>query len=382
MTAKLFLDLDYFFWEPNIFIFKWNNFELRWYAVLFVLAAFAGRFVVVYIYKKEGKYDKLADLQLVYMILGNVLGARIGHIIFYNPEILSINFFELFKFWKSGLASHGAAIGVLVAMSIYSYKFKIEKFKIKVKDRLKQGNNYLQIMDRIVIGVALGACLVRVGNFLNSEIIGKPTASDYGIIMTNPFSDRLEKTLPFVEKVNYKKGHGYISSGYPFVDITIEFKNQKHFEERIRAGVDRLLLKTMPVNRGPYDHIINPKGKNLSYKFIRTNDSFMVNFEAVGVNRHPTQLYESLTYFILFLLLFLIWVRNKEKLRPGLLLGLFMVLLFSLRILHEFFKENQVSFENEMILNMGQILSIPFVVLGILVLFFKNLYTLDHKKCA
>lgn len=382
MTAKLFLDLDYFFWEPNILVFKWNNFELRWYAVLFVLAAFAGRFVVVYIYKKEGKYDKLADLQLVYMILGNVLGARIGHIIFYNPEVLSINFFELFKFWKSGLASHGAAIGVLVAMGIYSYEFKIEKFKIKAKDRLKQGNNYLQIMDRIVIGVALGACLVRVGNFVNSEIIGKPTVSDYGIIMTNPYSDRLKKTLPFVENVHYKKGHGSISSGYPFVDITIEFKNQKHFEERIRAGVDRLLLKTMPVNRGPFDHIINPKGKNLVYRFIRTNDSFKVNFEAVGVNRHPTQLYESLTYFILFLLLLLIWFRNKEKLRPGLLLGLFMVLLFSLRIVHEFFKENQVSFENEMILNMGQILSIPFVVLGFLVLFFKNLYTLVHEKCA
>lgn len=372
MTAKLFLDLDYFFWEPNIFIFKWNNFELRWYSVLFVLAAFAGRFVVVYIYKKERRYDKLAELQLVYMILGTVLGARIGHIIFYNPEVLSINFLELFKFWKSGLASHGAAIGVLVAMSFYSYEFKINQFKIKVKDRLKQGNNYLQIMDRIVIGVALGACLVRVGNFVNSEIIGKPTKSNYGVILLNPFSDKLKQDLPFVEAVVYKKTELSMLTGYPKLNITVHFKNQKYYEQRIRSGVDRLLLRSMPIKEGAYSHVINPKGSKLKYTFTRTNNDFYLNYEAVGVARHPVQLYESLTCFLLFIILFWVWYKKRTTLQPGILLGVFLVILFSMRIVHEHFKENQVSFENEMALNMGQLLSIPFIVFGIFLLLQKK----------
>lgn len=372
MSTKLFLGTNYFFWEPNIYVFNWNNFELRWYAVLFVLAAFAGRFVVVYIYKKERKYDQLADLQLVYMLLGNVLGARIGHILFYNPEVLSIDFLELFKFWKSGLASHGAAIGVLVAMSFYSFYFKIKGFKIKVIDRLKQGNNYLQIMDRIVIGVALGACLVRVGNFVNSEIIGKPTKSNYGVILLNPFSDKLKQDLPFVETVDYEKTGLSMSNGYPILNVTVHFKNQKYFEQRIRSGVDRLLLKSMPIKEGAYSHVINPKGSKLKYTFARTNNAFYLNYEAVGVVRHPVQLYEALTCFLLFTILFWVWYKKKTSLQPGILLGGFLVILFSMRILHEQFKENQVSFENEMALNMGQLLSIPFIVFGIFLLLQKK----------
>lgn len=372
MSTKLFLGTNYFFWEPNIYVFNWNNFELRWYAVLFVLAAFAGRFVVVYIYKKERKYDQLSDLQLVYMLLGNVLGARIGHILFYNPEVLSIDFLELFKFWKSGLASHGAAIGVLVAMSFYSFDFKIKGFKIKVIDRLKNGNTYLQIMDRIVVGVALGACLVRVGNFVNSEIIGKPTKSNYGVVLLNPFSDKLKQDLPFVETVDYEKTGLSMSNGYPILNVTVHFKNQKYFEQRIRSGVDRLLLKSMPIKEGAYSHVINPKGSKLKYTFTRTNNAFYLNYEAVGVARHPVQLYEALTCFLLFTILFWVWYKKKTSLQPGILLGSFLVILFSMRILHEQFKENQVSFENEMALNMGQLLSIPFIIFGIFLMASKN----------
>ena len=314
------------------------------------------------------------------MVLGTLIGARFGHVIFYQPNLLYTDIFEIFKFWKGGLSSHGTALGILLSICFYAYSFKVKGFTVQIRDRFIHGYSYLQVMDRLVIVVALGAAFIRIGNFVNSEIIGKHTGSDYGIIMLNPFSDQLENTLPFVENVDYKKTDRSISPGYPLLDITIEFKNQKHFEQRICAGVDRLLLKTMPIDRGPYDHIINPKGSNFEYKFIRTNDSFKVSFEAVGVNRHPAQLYESLTNFILFLLLFWIWYRYKGKLRPGLLLGLFMVLLFLLRIFHEFLKENQVSFENEMVLNMGQFLSIPFVVLGLLILFSNYINTFINEK--
>jgi phosphatidylglycerol---prolipoprotein diacylglyceryl transferase len=372
MIIKLFLYGDYFFWEPNTFIFQWNNFELRWYSVLFALGFFLGRFIIFYIYKKEGNFNKSLDIQLVYMIIGTVLGARIGHVIFYNPEILSTDFFELFKFWKGGLASHGTALGILMSMCFYSYYFKIEGFKLKIKDRLKHGNSYLQVMDRMVIVVALGACLIRIGNFVNSEIVGLPTNSNYGVIQLNPFSDKLKQDLPFVETVSYIKTERFASPGHPKLNITVHFKNQKYYEQRIRAGVDRLLLRTMPAREGPYSHVINTKGSKLKYTFTRTNDAFYLNYEAVGVVRHPVQLYESITNFMIFIILFRIWYKQRANLQPGLLLGLFLVILFSMRIFHEYFKENQALFENEMAINMGQLLSIPLIIFGVLLLCFIN----------
>jgi len=370
MNSKLFLFLDSFLWDPNIFIFQWNEFGLTWYSLLFTLGFILGRAIIFYIYKKEGTFNKMLDIQLIYMIIGTLLGSRIGHIIFYNPEIISINFLELFKFWKGGLSSHGSAFGILISMFFYSYSFKFKGLKLKINDRLRHGNNYLKVMDRMVIVVALAACFIRIGNFVNSEIVGLPTNSKYGVIQLNPYSDKLKQDLPFVKTVTYKKKETSISPGHPNLNITVYFKNEKYYEKRIRAAVDRLLLRTMPAQEGSYSHVINPKKSKLEYTFVRTKNAFYLNYEAVGVARHPAQLYESFTSFLLFIILFLVWYKKKIMLKPGLLFGLFLVTLFTLRILQENFKENQVRFENEMTLNMGQILSIPLIILGMLLLFF------------
>ncbi|MDC0635233.1 prolipoprotein diacylglyceryl transferase [Flavobacteriaceae bacterium] len=370
MIAKLFLSLDYFLWEPNTFIFEWNNLKLRWYSLLFALGFILGRVIIFYIYKKEGNFNKLLDIQLIYMFVGTALGSRIGHVIFYNPEIISTNFLELFKFWKGGLSSHGTAFGILISMCFYSYSFKFKGIKLKTKDRLRHGNNYLQVMDRMVIVVALGACFIRIGNFVNSEIVGLPTNSNYGVIQLNPYSDKLTQNLPFVKDISYKKTEHSAAPGYPILNVTVYFKNQKYYEQRIRAGVDRLLLRTMPIREGTNSHVINPEGSQLKYAYTRTNDTFFLNYEAVGVVRHPVQLYESITNFLLFIILFWIWYKKRANLKPGLLLGLLLISLFSMRVFHECFKENQVSFENEMALNMGQLLSIPFIILGIFLLYF------------
>lgn len=370
LDSKLFLYSDYCFWEPSVYFFHWDNFYIKWYSILFGLGFFLGRFIIFYIYKREGNFDKSLDLQLIFMVIGTVLGARIGHVLFYNPEILSHNFLELFMFWKGGLASHGTALGILISMFFYSYSFKFNRFKLKVKDRLRHGNSYLKVMDRMVIVVALGASLIRIGNFINSEIIGKPSESNFGIILLNPYSDKLKQNLPFVQSVSYKKTGRFESPGYPFININVKFKNQKYYEHRIRQGVDNLLLKTMPYKEKPYSNVINPKGANLKYSFFRSNNEFYLKYEAVGVVRHPVQIYESLTNFLLFILLFWIWHNKKKKLKPGILLGLFLVILFFLRFCHEFLKENQVSFENHMALNMGQKLSIPFIIFGMVILYF------------
>ncbi|WP_142785103.1 prolipoprotein diacylglyceryl transferase [Changchengzhania lutea] len=368
MIFSLLFFLNYFFWEPNIYIFQIDGFKLKWYSILFALGFFTGRFIIFYIYKKEQKFHPSIDIQLIFMVIGTLIGARMGHVLFYQTNLLYSDFFELFKFWKGGLSSHGTAFGVLFSMSFYSYALKIKGFKIQIRDKLKHGNTYLQVLDRMVIVIALGAVFIRFGNFVNSEIIGKPTASNYGVIQLNPFTDKLKQTLPFVEAATYNKTERFLSPGYPVLDIMIQFKNQKYYEQRIRAGVDRLLLKMMPTREGQSSHVINPKGSDLGYKFIRTNKAFYLSFEAVGVVRHPVQLYESFTNLLIFILFYWIWYRKKEKLQPGFLLGLFMVILFSIRIFHEVFKENQVSFENQMSLNMGQLLSLPFIVLGLIIL--------------
>ena len=173
-------------WDPDIYLYEGDIFSVRWYSVLFILGFIIGRFLVVGAYKREKKYDTTVDLQMLYMVFGILIGSRIGHVIFYEPEILSRGIIEVLSFWKGGLASHGAAIGILSGMAIYSFKVVVNDFRIKIKDRLRRGYNYLQVMDRMIIAVAIGCSLIRMGNFVNSETIGLQTQNSYGVLFVNP----------------------------------------------------------------------------------------------------------------------------------------------------------------------------------------------------
>lgn len=216
------------------------------------------------IFNKEKKSEQdLNDLVWV-MILGTVLGARIGHCLFYNPSYYLRHPEEILQIWKGGLASHGAAIGIMIAIYFYVRK--------------RKDMTYLWIFDRIVITVALAGFFIRMGNLFNSEIIGKPTNSSWGFVFTS-------------------------------VDM---------------------------------------------------------------IPRHPAQLYESIAYLFIFFFLFWFYFKKEGKFKQGLIFGLFLVLVFSFRFFVEFFKENQSSFEAGMFLNMGQLLSIPLVLLGIYLLFRKE----------
>lgn len=216
------------------------------------------------IFNKEKKSEKdLNDLVWV-MILGTVLGARLGHCLFYNPSYYLSHPLEILQIWKGGLASHGAAIGIMIAIYFYVKK--------------RKDMTYLWVFDRIVITVALAGFFIRMGNLFNSEIIGKPTNSSWGFVFTS-------------------------------VDM---------------------------------------------------------------IPRHPAQLYESIAYLLIFFFLFWFYFKKEGKFKPGLLFGLFLVLIFSFRFFIEFLKEDQSPFEAGMFLNMGQLLSIPLVILGIYLLFRKE----------
>lgn len=253
------LTLSYITWDIGPELFSIGPFSVRWYGLLFAMAFIAGFKIMQWIYKRENKPVIDVEQLVIYVIVGTVIGARLGHCFFYNPEYYLANPLEILMVWKGGLASHGTSIGIPIAIYLYTKKKKF---------------NFLWQMDSVVIVTAFGGSLIRLGNLFNSEIIGKATDVPWAFIFTR---------------------------------------------------VD-------------------------------------------NVPRHPTQLYESLGYLILFLILIFIYKNYYKKLNDGFIFGLFLILLFTFRFLIEFFKEVQVPFEKGLILDMGQILSVPFVIIGVILI--------------
>jgi prolipoprotein diacylglyceryl transferase len=259
------------FWNVNPEIVKLGPFSLRYYGLLFASGFVFGYWILGKIFKDEKRPESDIEQLSLYVILGTVIGARLGHCLFYNPIYYLTNPFEIIKVWEGGLASHGGAIGILIALYLLSKKMK--------------GVSMLWILDRLVIVVALAATLIRLGNLFNSEIIG--TSS------------------------------------------------------------------------------------NLPWAFV---------FERVDkIPRHPAQLYESIFYFISFIILFFTYKKFRGKLKIGFMFGLFLILIFGFRFFVEFIKVEQSPFEKALPLDMGQILSIPFVAAGLYFVFRKP-KEIIHKK--
>ncbi|MDD4032376.1 MAG: prolipoprotein diacylglyceryl transferase [Bacteroidales bacterium] len=247
-------------WDPSPEIFRIGAIAVRWYGLFFALSFVLGYYLFLKFFKKEQVPVEELDLLTMYMVVGTIVGARLGHCFFYEPQYFLSHPVEILYIWQGGLASHGAAIGILLALWYFSKKVQ---------------RPFLWVVDRIVIVVALAGACIRLGNLMNSEIYGNPTSLPWGMI----FSLRGE-TLP----------------------------------------------------------------------------------------KHPTQIYEALWCLVIFTLLYLIYQRKGGKTVNGRLFSLFLILLFTFRFFVEFIKEPQEAFEATMALNMGQILSIPFVLAGIFLL--------------
>ena len=266
---------NYINWDISPIIFSFGAFQLRYYGLLFALGFLIGYYIMEYIFKQENiPQSELSNISIA-MILGTVIGARLGHVLFYQPDYFLQNPLEILMIWHGGLASHGGAIGILIAIWIYSKRSK---------------RPYLWALDRISIPTALAGSFIRIGNLMNSEIIGSPTSLPWG------------------------------------------FKFLRYFDP------EQPIVNTIP--------------------------------------RHPAQLYEAICYLIIFCILFYIYKKFKDKTPKGLLLGVFLISVFGVRFLIEFVKENQVPFENNMIINMGQLLSLPFIFVGIWLIY--NVYV--NKK--
>lgn len=270
-------------WDPSVGI-ELGFITLRYYSLMFLVAFGSGFYIIKKVYQNESVSEEKLDSLFMYIVIGTLLGARLGHVIFYQAELftqdplsvfLPFSFVPEFEFTGfQGLASHGATIGIFISAYLYSKKI------------LKK--HVFWILDRIVLPISFGAIFVRIGNFMNSEIIGKPTNSDFGVV------------------------------------------------------------------------------------FVQLGEDFA---------RHPSQLYESACYALLFVLLSLLYWKTNIRKKLGMLFGLFFVILWIIRFVVEYSKEPQVAERADWLFNTGQLLSIPFIFIGIGVMYwsYKNAQKAETK---
>lgn len=260
--------LSFITWTADPAIFTIGSREIRWYGLMFAVGFLIGYKIVEKMWKKEDLPTPWIDKLLIYTMLGTVIGARLGHCLFYSPEYYLANPVEILKIWEGGLASHGGTLGIVIAIYFFSKRVTHKSM--------------MWTFDRLVVPTGLVAAMIRIGNLMNHEIYGHPTDSPWG---------------------------------FRFIDNLSAWQR----------GAE-------PIFSAP---------------------------------SHPTQLYEAFCYLITFVVsMWLYWKKEAYK-KEGLIFGVFMIGIFLPRFFVEFLKNNQEAFEANMTLNMGQWLSIPFVLAGV-----------------
>lgn len=362
--------LDYVIWNVTPQIIDLGKFEVRYYSLLFALGFVVGYIILSGIFKKQQLDPELLDRLTIYMVISTIIGARLGHCLFYEFDYYSQHPLEIILPWRGkigsdfeftgfqGLASHGAAIGILAGIYLFARKTK---------------RSYLWTMDMIVIVTALAGSFIRLGNLMNSEIYGNPTKSNHGMIFTHDLTRILtEKYKGTIADVSYEKIEAAPLSDQPGIpiQINIEFARKIKDENKIKQFGDYLLADDM--TRYDFDNnVFLLHGDSLNYKVERKDRTLYLTAQIGGLPRHPSQIYEAASYLFIFLLLLYIFYGLNKRLRDGFIFGVFLLLVFAARFFIEFLKENQESFEDTMSLNMGQLLSIPFVITGLALIIWK-----------
>jgi len=262
---------NHFVWgiDPNIF--HYGSIQLRWYGVLFVSSFFVGLWALERIYRREGKDTSVLENFLMYLIVGAVIGARLAHCLFYEPDFYLSHPLEILYVWKGGLASHGGMIGTLVAIYVFAKRYD---------------QSYIWLVSRETIAGTITAIFVRVGNFFNSEILGLPSDKPWAIV------------------------------------------------------------------------------------FSRID----------SVPRHPVQLYEALSYTLLLVLLVLVYRKATESFATKILPAIFLSTMFIVRFLLEYTKTRQADYTTDLPLTTGQMLSVPFIVVGLIWLIWAIASTKREKR--
>jgi len=348
--------LNYVIWDVNPDILNLGPLTIRWYGLLWALPFVIGYLVIGKMFKKENIKAELVDSLTMYVAIGAILGSRLGHCLFYEPEYYLSNPIEILKVWNGGLASHGGGIGIVLGIMLYAFKYK---------------KSFLWLGDRLVIIVALAAFTIRTGNLMNSEIYGDATGSTNGFIYARYVSAPIKKSN-IVEDVDFSKleSDQLIQDKYVPVEMDIEFKKRNYTDVELEHFVEKSVSRIL-ANNG-FTHEINFYHNvkvPIDYDIVDIDGIKHAKIRTAGIPHHPTQLYEGLSYLLLFFFLLGLYYKLK-RIPNGLISGILLIMLFGARFIIEFIKQPQVAFEEGMKFNMGQWLSIPFILFGIVVLVF------------
>lgn len=331
-----------------------GSFTLRFYQLLFASGFILGYFLMRRFFRKEGLPDELLDKLLTYMVISTIIGARLGHVFFYQWDYYSAHPGDILKVWEGGLASHGAAIAIIIGMYLFSKR--------------ETGKSTLYILDKVVVTVALAGCLIRLGNFFNSEIYGHKANSAIETVYTDlPRQAILRYWDEEVKDIRFAFEGEHLdtdSISYPIYSMEMDF--EKGIDEtKTRELLDR---HAYYLNGFPDDdrNILIPlTDRSVAYELRGTAETGLTaSFTAYGIPRYPTQLIESLGYLLIFALLYNMYQKGAWK-KEGMLFGAFLLTVFGFRFLVEFLKVVQVDAEKGMNYNLGQSLSIPLVLAGI-----------------
>jgi prolipoprotein diacylglyceryl transferase len=250
---------DYFTWNADPILISFAGLDIRWYGALFAIAYLLGYQLIHWIYQREGRDTQSLERLSLYLVIGTIVGARLGHCLFYDPTYYLAHPLKILAIWEGGLASHGGGLGVMLALYLY---------------RRQTSESYLWLLDRFAIATALAGVFIRLGNLFNSEIYGVETSLPWAIIF-----------------------------------------------ERID-----------------------------------------------NIPRHPAQLYEAIAYVAIFILLLTLYRRSDKSTLPGFIFAIFLLTVFSARFGIEFVKDKQAAYAIDYWVNTGQLLSIPFILAGCVLL--------------
>ena len=242
----------------------------------------------------------------------------------------------------------------------------------------KVNETFFWVMDRIVIVVCLAGAFIRTGNFMNSEILGLPTGSGNGVVFAKSVNDILKFRFDGrVEDITFHKRDGNITENGVPITIRLKYGEGVGVDENSENNYYKSNVKSYLMGyEGIRSHIYEEPNEELNYKIFKNGDVYYAEIYTIGIPRHPAQMYEALYCLLLFVTLISLWYFKRESLKDGFIFSIFMIVLWSLRIIDELFKENQVDWEADIPLNMGQWLSIPMIILG-LIIFIK---TFPSKK--
>ena len=338
------------------------GFELRFYSLMFIISFVLGQYGMQYVFKKENVNPKLMDSLVYWMVGATIVGARLGHVFFYDWGYYKNHLGEILMVWKGGLASHGAAISIVLAMIWWSQRIAKK--------------HPIWTLDRIVIVVALAGGFIRMGNWFNSEIYGAPANSSVETVFVEAGRASIERgygenirSLTFDETGTVFTTD---SLNYPVLEAQFRFigLNENQTGEYVNNYLSRILNATSKDNAN-----ILPYPDATAKVYTDENGAF-ASINVLGVPRYPTQLFEAAAYWLIFVILAFLYLKTNAKNRRGFIFGAFLIGVFGFRFFVEYYKEIQVSFETSMSLNMGQWLSIPLVISG----FYLMLTSKEHNS--